>query len=147
MVVLLYSFFSYFCVYLIQNKFYMVQGADKTMRFVVGVLMMFGGVYLFLQSVQVNFGFNYPVYRFGRASLTTGYILIPFMLGVGMIFFNSKSSLGWLVAMGSLVALVLGVIISTRFSLQHMNAFQLLVILVLMVGGLGMWLGSMRNSS
>jgi uncharacterized protein len=64
-----------------------------------------------------------------------------------MIFFNSKSSLGWLVAMGSLVALVLGVIVSTRFSLQHMNAFQLLVILVLMVGGLGMWLGSMRNSS
>jgi hypothetical protein len=124
----------------------MVQGADKMMRFVVGVLMMFGGVYLFLQSVQVNFGFNYPVYRFGRSSLTTGYILIPFMLGVGMIFFNSKSSLGWLVAMGSLVALVLGVIISTRFSLQNMNAFQLLVILVLMVGGLGMWLSSTRNS-
>jgi hypothetical protein len=123
----------------------MVQGADKTMRFVAGIVMMMGGAYLFLQSVHVSMGFDYPLYRFGRNTLTTGYVFIPFMIGIVLIFFNSKSSVGWLVTLGSLAILILGIITSTRLHMQHMNAFQLMMILVLLMGGLGLWLSSMRN--
>jgi uncharacterized protein len=124
----------------------MIQGADKTTRFIGGVLMMMGGLYLFLQSVHVNFGMNMPLYYVGRTPITSGYIFIPFMLGIAMVFYNSKGSFGWLLTLGSLAVLVLGIITRTQLSLQHMNAFQLLMILVLMVGGLGMWLSSMRDN-
>ena len=124
----------------------MIQGADKTTRFVGGVLMMMGGLYLFLQSVHVNFSFNSPLYYVGRTPITSGYIFLPFMLGIAMVFYNSKSAIGWLVTLGSLAVLVLGIITKTQLQLQHMNAFQLMMILVLMVGGLGMWLSSMRES-
>jgi hypothetical protein len=71
-------------------------------------------------------------------------ILIPFIIGVVMVFYNSRNGLGWVLALGSLVALVVGVIRSIRFSFVGMSAFDLIVILVLLFGGLGLLLASMR---
>jgi hypothetical protein len=41
--------------------------------------------------------------------------------------------------------LIVGVITSVRFRLAHMTAFELLTILVLMIGGLGLFLSSLRK--
>jgi predicted membrane channel-forming protein YqfA (hemolysin III family) len=71
--------------------------------------------------------------------------MIPFMFGIGMIFYNSRNLLGWLLALGSIVMLIVGVITSVRFRLAHMTAFELLTILVLMIGGLGLFLSSLRK--
>ena len=73
-------------------------------------------------------------------------IMIPFMFGVGMLFYNAKNPLSWLLTGGSLVALVFGVISSIQFTFQSMDAFDLIVILVLAVGGLGLLLGSLKSS-
>jgi len=123
----------------------MINGSDKTVRFVAGSLMLAGGMYLFLQAIHVNFGFNYPLYRFGNARLTAGYVLIPFMLGIGMIFYNMKNSTGWFLTFGSLAAIVLGVVSSTQMRLRNMSAFELMAILILMIGGLGLFLSALRN--
>jgi len=72
-------------------------------------------------------------------------IMIPFMFGVGFIFYNAKNWLGWLLASGSLVALVFGVISSIQFTFRSMSAFDLIVILVLAVGGLGLFLRSLKT--
>jgi hypothetical protein len=123
----------------------MVSGTDKTTRFILGVLMLAGGTYMFLSSVHVSFGMNYPLYRVGNFNLTSGFIFIPFMFGVGMIFYDSRNLLGWILAVGSLAALIMGVVSSTQMYLRSMNAFQLITILVLMIGGLGLFLSSLRG--
>ncbi|GAA3928656.1 hypothetical protein GCM10022277_26470 [Litoribacillus peritrichatus] len=88
----------------------------------------------------------YAVSAFGGTyGITTGMIMIPFMFGVGIIFYNAKNIFGWLLAIGSIVALVFGVIASIQFSFRSMSAFDLIVILVLSVGGLGMFLRSLRT--
>ncbi|MCS6824035.1 MAG: hypothetical protein NZ529_07035 [Cytophagaceae bacterium] len=116
-------------------------------KFFLGLVMIMGGGYLLLNSIQVTNGFHfgYPLYTFGAYSLTSGMVLIPFMIGVGLIFFNYKNILGWLLAGGSLVALIFGVISSIHFSMRHMSLFELLVILVLLVGGIGLFLASLRK--
>jgi hypothetical protein len=73
-------------------------------------------------------------------------VMIPFMFGVGMVFYNARNYLGWLLAGGSLVALVFGVISSIQFTFQSMSAFDLIVILVLSVGGLGLFLSSLKSA-
>lgn len=70
---------------------------------------------------------------------------MPFMLGVGMIFFNAKNILGWVLAYGAITALVFGVIASLNFTLRPMSAFDLLTILVLAIGSLGLFLRSLRS--
>lgn len=116
-------------------------------QFLIGLVMMCGGIYMLLNSITVSthFGFGYQLYSFGRMGITSGMIMIPFMFGVGIIFYDSKKWYGWLLTVGSLVALVFGVISSIQFRFRAMSAFDLIVILVLSVGGLGLFLRSLRG--
>lgn len=115
-------------------------------QFLVGVAMLVGGMYLLLNSIAVTstFGWGARLFGIGGAGVTGGMLLIPFVFGVGLVFYNGRSVLGWLLAIGSLIALLFGVLASVAFSLRGMSAFELLVILVLAVGGLGLVLRSLR---
>ena len=118
--------------------------------FFIGLVMMCGGFYLLLNSIVVNshFSFGYSLYRmsfFGNAfSLTTGIVMIPFIFGVGLIFYNGRSIIGWLLTVGSIIALIFGVIASVHFTFRAMSAFELIVILVLCAGGLGLFIRSLK---
>ncbi|MEL7113965.1 MAG: hypothetical protein AAGK93_13670, partial [Pseudomonadota bacterium] len=94
--------------------------------------------------VRPNFGFGSRVFGIGGVPITSGMILIPFMFGVGMIFYNSKNWIGWGIAGASLAALIFGVIANMTLQLARMSAFDLIVILVLLVGGIGLFLRSLR---
>ncbi|MDO8331265.1 MAG: hypothetical protein Q7T36_12420 [Fluviicoccus sp.] len=133
----------------------MMRGAGGTQggagEFLLGLVMMCGGFYMLLSAIVVSsgFGMGYGLYRFsgwggGMFTITTGMIMIPFMIGVGLVFYQGKSILGWCMAIGSLAAMIMGVISSIHFSFRSMNAFELIVILVLSIGGLGLFLRSLR---
>jgi len=120
-------------------------------QFIIGVIMMCGGFYLLLNSIVVtsHFGLGYGLYGFsllgGHFSVTSGMVMIPFIFGIGIIFYNRKNILGWLLTVFSVVALVFGVISSTHFRFKTMSAFDLMVILVLSAGGIGLFLNSLRD--
>ncbi len=119
------------------------------MPFFIGLIMMCGGFYMLLNSIIVrsHFGFGNRLYSVGGFSITSGMVMIPFIFGVGMIFYNSKNYFGWILAVGSLVALIFGAIASVNFSFARMSAFDLIVILVLCFGGLGLFLKSLYPST
>ncbi len=116
-------------------------------RFFIGLIMLCGGIYLLLNSINVHshYGFSARLYNIGGYGVTSGMIMIPFMFGIGMVFYNAKNYIGWLLAGGSLLSLIFGVISSIQFTFQSMSAFDLIVILVLAVGGLGLFLSSLRS--
>ncbi|MFQ3226680.1 MAG: hypothetical protein ACI8RW_000056 [Porticoccaceae bacterium] len=117
-------------------------------KFIIGLIMLCGGLYLLFNSINVysSYGFSARLYSLGGYRVTSGMVMIPFMFGVGMVFYNARNYLGWLLAGGSLVALVFGVISSIQFTFQSMSAFDLIVILVLSVGGLGLFLSSLKSA-
>jgi hypothetical protein len=114
------------------------------------LVMMCGGFYLLLNSISVTSGFHLGMrlYGFGSGgfSITSGMIMIPFMIGIGIIFYNAKNILGWILTIGSLVALIFGVIASVRFTFHQMSAFDLIMILVLSVGGAGLFLRALKSA-
>lgn len=118
-------------------------------QFLLGLVMMCGGFYLLLDSVIVSssFGLGSRLYGIGGVGITGGIILVPLVIGIGMIFFNARSYIGWLVAVVSFFAMVFGVISSVSLDLRTMSAFHLITILVLAFGGLGLFLGSLRGSA
>jgi len=119
-------------------------------HFLIGIIMMCGGFYLLLNSISVNshFGFGSRLYgfsAFGSAyGLTSGMVMIPFMLGIGIIFYNGRNLIGWLLFLGSLTALIFGVISSIHFVFRPMSAFDLITILILSIGGLGLFIRSLK---
>ena len=120
-------------------------------QFFIGVVMMCGGFYLLLNSIRVtsHFGLGMRLYGFsafgGNHGITSGMVMIPFMFGIGMVFYNARNLIGWFLAGLSIVALIFGVISSIHFRFRSMSAFDLIVILVLAVGGLGLFLNSLRE--
>ncbi|TPH13379.1 hypothetical protein [Litorilituus lipolyticus] len=119
-------------------------------QFFIGLVMMCGGFYMLLNAITVtsSFGMGMRLYGFsamgGSYNITSGMIMIPFIFGVGLIFYNSKNILGWILSIGSVTALIFGVISSIRFSFRTMTSFDLIVILVLAMGGLGLFLRSLK---
>src|SRR5262249_34161631 len=101
----------------------------------------------FLKAVHVSYGFAGwgPLYSVYGTQLTGGMILIPAMIGVVLIFANGGSVLGWLLALGSLVALCGGIIASVQFTLSGMPLLDLLEVLGLFAAGAGLFLRSLRQ--
>jgi len=120
-------------------------------QFFIGMIMMCGGFYMLLNSITVtsSFGMGVRLYGFsamgGNYNITSGMIMIPFMFGVGLIFYNGKNILGWILSIGSIAGLIFGVISSIRFTFKTMSSFDLIVMLVLAMGGLGLFLRSLKT--
>ena len=115
--------------------------------FFIELVMMIAVGYLLLHGIRERpqFGLGNVMYSIGSFPVTTGLILMPFAFGVGMIFYNSRNWIGWLLAGGSVVALVVGVIASINFTLVRMSTFDLLVIIILLVGGIRLLLRSLKG--
>ncbi|WP_163834021.1 hypothetical protein [Spartinivicinus ruber] len=119
--------------------------------FFIGLIMMCGGFYLLFNAISVRstFGMGMGLYSFSgwgaNFTITNGMVMIPFMFGIGLVFYDAKNIIGWVLFIGALVALIFGVITSIHFSLKAMSAFDLITILVLSIGGLGLFLRSLKS--
>ena len=118
-------------------------------QFFLGLVMMCGGFYLLLNGVVVSssFGLGSRLFGIGGYGVTGGIILIPLVIGIAMIFYNARSVFGWLLAVASFGAMVFGVIASVSLNLRTMTAFELICILALAFGGLGLFLRSLRSAA
>lgn len=134
----------------------MARGAGGTEggvgAFFMGLLMMCTGGYMLLQAITVrsNFSmgmsfFRMPTYGVNYFNVTGGMIFIPFIFGVGLMFYNSKNILAWVLTFGSMAAMIFGVISNTQLILKTMSSFELITILVLLVGGIGIFLRSLKK--
>jgi hypothetical protein len=115
--------------------------------FFLGIAMTIAGGYLLLNALRVLHGFGGGLYSIGGFNVTGGMILIPFIIGTGIIFYDATKWYGWALAAGSLLALIIGAVASVRFSFEGMTAFDLILILVLFFGGMGLVLRSVRDRS
>lgn len=122
-----------------------------TGQFFIGSIMMCVGFYMLFQAITVSstFGMRTGLYSFHllgtMRTLNTGMILIPFIFGIGMIFYNAKNIIGWLLTIGSLSAVIFGVIASLNIHMKTMSFFEISTILVLCFGGIGLFLSSLKE--
>jgi uncharacterized protein len=106
--------------------------------FILGAIMALAGGYILTNQIVVTNSFwSYRVPFLGQVS-AFGVILIPFLIGVGMIFFNYRSVVGWILAGGSLVLILVGVITNLQVYFAPTSLFVTLIMLVLLVGGIGL---------
>jgi hypothetical protein len=71
-----------------------------------------------------------------------GVTLIPMLLGCAVVFFNGKSTIGWLLIIGGALFILAGVIMNMHIYFQPTSLFQTILMLVMLVGGIGLVLRS-----
>ena len=108
-------------------------------EFLVGLGMAVGGGYLLTNQVTVTTGY-WQVWGMPGFGLT----LVPLVLGIGLLFFDGKSKLGWLLTFGGAVIIFVGILTHLDVYFRPTSLFNTLVMLVLLAGGIGIVARSLR---
>ena len=108
-----------------------------TRTFALGIVMIIIGGYLLFDHVQVYGGFwNWR--GIGGYGQSFGIVMIPMLIGIGILFANGKSLVGRVLTGGGLLLILVGIIANLNIHFQRTSLFNTLVMLVLLVGGIGL---------
>jgi hypothetical protein len=116
-------------------------GGTKT--FLLGLVMLLAGGYLLFDHVQVGGGF-WHWGRLGGRGTSFGITLIPLLLGIGILFVNGRSFAGRFLTGAGMLVILVGIIANLDIQFHQTSLFNMLVMLVLIVGGLGLIVRSVR---
>jgi hypothetical protein len=109
--------------------------------FLVGLAMLAVGVYLLFQQVDVHGGY----WRWGSSPDNTfGMTLIPLLVGVGILFYDGSSKIGWIVASLGLLIIIAGIVANMRIHFRTTSLWNTLLILALIAGGIGVIVRSLK---
>jgi uncharacterized protein len=111
-------------------------------EFFLGLAMAVGGAWLLTNQVTVSSGFWG---FFGQH--TFGLSLLPLVVGVGLLFFDGRSVIGWLLTVAGSAIIFVGILVNLRIYFQPTSLFNTLMMLVLLAGGLGLVARSLRPHS
>jgi hypothetical protein len=117
-----------------ESKF---KGAGGTsggiVEFFIGLGMTIAGAYLLTNQVTVTSGFwSYRGYN------TFGLSLLPLVFGIGVLFFNGKSIVGWLLTFAGVIIIFAGIITNLQIYFQPTSLFNTIIMLMLLAGGIGL---------
>lgn len=107
-----------------------------------GLAMVVVGGYLLLNQVEVHSGF-----WSWWGGQTFGLTLLPLLVGIGFLFFDGKSVPGWILTVAGSLIILAGIIVNLRIYFQPTSLYNTLIMLVLIAGGLGLVLRSIRPPS
>ena len=108
-----------------------------TRTFLLGLVMLVAGGYLLFDHVKVGGGFWHWGGLGGR-STSFGVTLIPLLFGIGILFVNGRSFAGRFLTGAGLLVIVVGIIANLDIQFHQTSLFNMLVMLVLIVGGIGL---------
>ncbi len=110
--------------------------------FVIGFIITCLGGYFLANQVSVV-GSYWSFY----GANTFGLTLVPMLLGVGILFWNGRNLVGWLLTAAGALFILAGVIANMHIYFQPTSLFNTLLMLILFVGGLGLIARALRPSS
>ncbi len=102
-------------------------------QFFLGVLLAGIGAYLVLSQVQVTgswghlWGYN-----------TFGLSVVPMLIGVGMLFYNGKSTVGWVLTILGFGIILAGVLMNMDIYFRPTSLYNTLFMLAMLAAGLGL---------
>jgi hypothetical protein len=108
--------------------------------FVMGIVLACVGGYLLTNQVTVTSSY----WNFYGGN-TFGITLLPMLIGVALLFWNGRSTLGWLLTVVGGLFILAGVIANLHVYFAPTSLFNTLVMLILLVGGLALIARSVRS--
>lgn len=107
--------------------------------FVIGFLMAIAGGYLITNQVTVTTGF-WQLWGFNAFGLS----LLPLIVGIGFLFFDGTSIVGWVLTVAGALIVLLGIIVNLNIYFRPTSLFNTILMLGLLTGGLGLVARSLR---
>ena len=111
----------------------------EPIAFFIGLIVLFGGIFLVFKNTVTYSGFGYGGI-FGGWQPPAGLILLPVLIGIIVLIATDKTILGWLLIIIGILILLLGVLTSLRFSWNSVSLFDTIMMFGLIAVGAGLML-------
>ena len=110
---------------------------NRLLTFFVGLLMLGGGLFMIFQNIEVtsSWGYGGHIFSFGGFHLANGLIMLPIIIGIGMLFLMERKIFGWVVLSIGIVIVLLSVMMTTHLHWVRSNAFTFIVMFGLTAAG------------
>ena len=106
-----------------------------------GLAMIAAGVYLVFSHVTVHTSF----WRFlGTPGQSFGLTLLPLLVGIGALFFNGGSRLGWVLLVGGVLLILVGILMNLDVYFQPTSLWNTIFMFGLIGGGVGLFAKGLR---
>ena len=109
-------------------------------EFLGGLAMAVAGGYLLTNQVTATSGY-WRLWGYNGFGLS----LVPLIIGIGMLFFNGRSIIGWLLTIAGAVIIFAGIITNLDIYFRETSLFNTILMLVLLAGGVGLIARSLRS--
>jgi hypothetical protein len=110
-------------------------------EFLIGLVMMAIGIYLVFDHVTVT---TSPWRFFGSAGTSFGVTLMPLLIGVGALFFNGRSVIGWGLTFIGMALILIGVLMNLDIYFRPTTLWMTIFMFGLIAGGLGLIAKALR---
>lgn len=108
------------------------------LEFFIGLAMTVIGAYLLTSRVVVTTSFwNFWGYN------SFGLSLLPLIFGIGLLFFNGKSIIGWILLLIGILIIFAGILMNLNIYFQPTSLFNTIIMLILLAGGIGLIIRSL----
>lgn len=108
-------------------------------EFLIGLVLLGGGVYWVLNSFVVSFSWGSLWGGFGmNTALATGLMLVPLLIGIGLLFFMDHKWVGWVVVAIGILAILVTLLTSVRFHPISASLWQYVVMFGMIAAGCGL---------
>ncbi len=109
-------------------------------EFFIGLVMALIGAYMLTNRVTVTSSYySWSGYN------TFGLSLLPLIFGIGILFFNSKSIAGWVLLAIGVVIIFAGILLNLQIYFEPTTLFNTIMMLILLAGGIGLVLRSLKS--
>ena len=112
--------------------------------FFTGLILAVVGGYLVLNQVEVSSSFSFfGLWGWSRPA-GFGLTMLPLLIGVGVLFFDGRSKLGWILSIGGLLTILASVLMSLSIHWAPTTLFNTLLMFGLLAAGMGLVARSLR---
>ena len=116
---------------------------NELLEFFIGFLLLGGGIYWVLNSFEVSSGFGYGYYSFFGLRITGGVMLIPLLVGIGLLFFLDKKVIGGFVTALGLLVILISLLSSLTFHARYNSLYVYVLMFGMIAAGAGLLIKSL----
>lgn len=113
---------------------------NTLLHFFLGLILFCVGVFLVFQNTTVSMAWY--TWSIGGLGLSQGIVSIPLLIGIGLLFYNSKSIVSWLVFILGVVFVLVTIIMSVRLRFNPTSLLNYIFMFGTILAGTGLLLKS-----
>lgn len=112
-------------------------------EFLFGLFLFGAGFFMVTHNTVIHAGFT-----LGNLIGFTppfGVVLLPLLIGIGFLFYDDKSRVGWILSSFGVVVIILGIIMGLRIVFAPISLFEGLIMFGMLFGGAGLLFRVLRK--